>query len=281
MKAADYLQITEIGIDGQCYQIPLEEIREHPVTVGRSTSAEYHYQIGVGADVRDWISSCHCTIFAKPSDESPRGWDYFVKDGCLHGETWRSSSNGIWLGDKQIVSELELRPGLGGAITIFPKLSNAEISSKYHCLLEWPATKESGDGDTHPTLQDLHKAEMKARVFAKEALKAKEQLQHIAKTMGEMQLEFNKERNQQSEALFRLSSEIEEERKMNAQQQKELLARRKAERQIRVTVIGLGIVMAAIGAIALQVETEDIREIFEWTVIILSSSAAIFGLAKS
>lgn len=297
MIPEDYLLITEIDGTGQQHKISLERLRQGPITVGRVPTEEQkkepnfrprpnHIYIGGNARTVNWISSCQCTLLAKENPNSPRGWDYFVHDGCSTADgNWKLSKNGIWVGHRQITGFLELRPGLSGNIVIFPKLQNGLIESNYHSILEWPAHKESGDDTDPPTLQQYQAVQMERRIFEAEAAQAKQQLEQLAKNMGQMQVQFIREReelgqkiNDQSDVLLKLSNTLEKERDINRQQENQLAARRKAEKKIKLGMLVLGLSLAAIAAFALNLDHETIKNIFEWSTLIVGAVVTALGL---
>ena len=280
MKESPFLQVTERGVrDGEVYEIPLERIRRGPVTIGRAAPKneqdDSHYQIGAAARNRAAISSYHATIYAVENRDSPRGWDYFVRDGAAINGGWKESQQGIWIG-KDLISQVELRPSVGSHVTIFPKMDGFE----YDCILGWPATPEQGD-DTTPTVQNLHKAQMKARAFAAEAAETKKQLLLVGQTMTAMQQTFETERanmfakmDKQSTMIMALSAAIEEEKRINAEQ-----SRTDSRQQIYIFVLGVAI--ATFAAIVLNVDGEAIREVFEWSLLAVGSLLALKGGSKA
>lgn len=275
MKASKSLQVTEIGIsDGQFYQIPLADIRRHPVTIGRAPSSPDHYQIGVGSPTQNAISSYHATIYAVENIKSPRGWDYFVRDGVRTGAGWKESQQGIWIG-KELVEEVELRPSAGGHVTIFPKIDG----HAYHCILEWPAELEPGD-DTNPTLQNLHKAQMKARVFAQQAAQTKEQLLDLGKNMVSMRASFEHDRKNMElnnarliKMIGELQSEIEQRKRVDAEQNK-------ANKRQQACIVGIGIILTAFGLTVLGLDSERMAEIFEVSMVFATLALTWFGGSK-
>ncbi|NEQ55504.1 MAG: hypothetical protein F6K11_36205 [Leptolyngbya sp. SIO3F4] len=286
MVPEDYLLVTEITTDYQ-HKISLERLQCGFVTLGRIAPKEEdgsHIQIGTEANSRDWISAHHCTLLAKENPESPRGWDYFVHDGSLTPDgNWKLSRQGIWVGNKQIDGYLELRPG-SGHITLFPKIQNDILMSSYHCILEWPAIKEDGE-DTNPTLKEYQQVQMQRRIFQSEAAHAKEQLQLLARNMGDMQTQFSKEReelgfkiNDQSTMLLQLSKTLEEERQINRKQEKELAAQKDRNKKVRISIAVLSFIVLAIAAIALRVDQETLKDLLEWSLILVGTVGAILGI---
>ena len=285
MKAESYLLITEIGGSDQQHEISLERLRRGPITIGRAEPAENHIQIGVGARCQNWISSRQCTLLAEENQASPRGWDYFVHDGHLVDGEWKPSKQRVWVGHRPVTGFMQLRPGLAGSITIFPKFQNDLINSRYYCILEWPAEKEPGDDTDPPTLQQFQAIQMERRIYEQEATQAKYQLEKLTEAMGRMQVQYSKEReefgqklNEQSSVLLDLSSTLEQERALNRQQESQLLARRKAEKKIKLCLLVLGVSLAAIAAFALNLDHETIKNIFEWSTLIVGSVVTILGL---
>ena len=276
------LQISEIGIDGRTITLSLERLQNAPVTVGRARDSENHYQIGKGSPSRSYISSYQATIYAKENPASPRGWDYMVKNGAFVDGAWKESQQGIWEG-KKLVSEAQLRPGLGGYVTIFPKINNEEVSTNYHCIIEWPAKLEDGD-DTHPTVQDLHEAKHEARVFAVEAeslraelTTAKSQLTDVAQSMGHMQLQFSQEKQQyderftrQNRALCAVKTTLEEQRLINKAQDAKIA-------KIR-TLGGIGI--AAV-LFSLGIEIDQLEKILNLVAVASFGGALLTGADKT
>lgn len=284
MIAEDYLLITEIAGDGQ-HKVPLAKLRHMPITVGRAQESESHIHIGTTANTKNWISSYQCTLLAQRNTDSPRGWDYYVHDGHMVDGEWRLSKQGIWVGHRAVTGLLELRPGLAGSITIFPKIDNDLVQSKYHCILEWPAQKEPGDDTDPPTLQQFQAVQMERRIFKAEAAQAKKQLETLARNMGSMQVQFTQEReelsqkiNDQSGLLLRLSGNLEQERQVNEKQELQLAEQKKRNKRVKISIASLGLIVLAIAAFAINIDQETMKDLLEWSLLIVGGIAAIFGV---
>lgn len=297
MISKDYLLITEIGT-GAHHEIFLERLRQGPITIGRAAKSDNHIQIGIGADSKNWISSCHCTLFAQRREDSPGLWDYYAHDGCQDPQgNWVPSKQHIWVGNKEISSALQLRPGFGGHVTIFPKIQGCN----YYCILEWPAEKEDVDDTNPPTLQEWQLVQMERRVYKEEAGNLKQQLENLGRKMISMQDSFQMEReelrsklNDQSSLLLGLSKSIEQEKSLNHQQQLELKERQcteekvklelrrrqRAEKKIMTAMFILGLAILAIAIFMLNVDQAMIKDYAEWAALIASAVIALFGGQK-
>lgn len=249
--------------------------------MGRAGGSAWHIQIGSGSPVQNWISSYQCSLFAKPRTDKPGEWDYYLRDGYEGAQGWKPSSNGVWLSERRISADLDLqlRPG-PGVITIFPKVD----SSNYRCILEWPTVREPGD-DTNqgtPTFQEWQLVQMERRIAQEEVAHTKKQLAKLGSTLVEMQDRFRKERklfeeqlNQQSDAIIQLTGTIEQERQTNQHQQAVLATQNRRNKQVKMALIALGVVIFAIAALALGIEHEALDNALKW----VSVFAGFLGLA--
>ncbi|ESA39101.1 hypothetical protein N836_28920 [Leptolyngbya sp. Heron Island J] len=283
-KPFDYLLITEITTKRQ-HQIPLSRIREDALTIGRSSLGSNHLQIGLGTDAYSWISKQHCTLFALPRENAPGKWDYYIQDGHQESGHWIPSQQGIWVGGRQQPADLpiQLRPG-PGQIEIFPKLAGL----KYRCILEWPTEPEPGDDTDRdpPTLQQYEAVLMEKRVFQEQAEHNRQQLERLGRNMAHMQATFTDEReelsgkiNQQSDLLLQLSTTLEQERQLNKQQQDELTAQRRRNLRVKIAIATLGLIVCAIGVLALNVDQETLRGVLEWSLLIVGGVGGVLGVS--
>ena len=296
-KPSDYLLITEITTERH-HQVPLKDIRERPVTIGRSELADI--QIGHDTDAYGWISKLHCTLFAQLRGDASGSWDYYLQDGHNVDGYWLPSQHGIWVGGRQHPADLpiQLRPG-PGRIEVFPRMTD----SKYSCILEWPAESEpSEDADKEPpTLQQYEAVVMERKIFEDQAEHNRRQLERLGRTMAQMQAQFTTERtlldskiDQQSTLLLKLSMTLEQERQVNqgqenqlhsqqdqlAEQEKQLADQRKRNNRVRLAILLLSLIVFAIALLALQIDQKTWRETLEWVLLAISILGAVFG-AKS
>ena len=276
MKPADHLEITELP-SGTQHRIPLSELGEGFVfTIGRAESRTGHIQIGRNTDAEGFISRHHCTVYSSKRRNGD-GRDYWIQDGALIDGHWQASRQGIWVDGNQWPSGLpiQLRPG-PGVIDIIPKFSE----SGYRCILEWEGKAEPGDDtdQSRPTLRQHEAALRQSRLYKEQAKHNKEQLERLAQSMAAMQEDFAKERERldqklmdQSTTLLAISGSLEKEKQLNARQEKH-------NRQIKLAIATLGAIVSVIAILALNVDQATVKDILEWSIILVGAGGAALGL---
>lgn len=228
----DFLQVTERGA-GKVHEIPLEKLKDGTfITLGSKPATDSHYQLGEGSEAQPWISSCHATLFAKPRNDASGDWDYYIKDGCKGQGEWKSSTNGVWVSGKRLEPdyELQIRPGHGGFVTVFPKIHDII----YEAVLEWPVKSDPRQeaDNSNPTLQQYQRivvekdeALLGKRVAEEQAALNKTKLEKMAVQLVTIQRNHKQESkelysklNEQSDTLITLAQQLADEQSINRTQ---------------------------------------------------------------
>ena len=159
--------------------------------------------------------------------------------------------------------------------------------SGYRCILEWEGKAGPGDDtdQSRPTLQQHEAVLRQRRLFREQAEHNREQLERLAKNMTLMQEEFQKEREilgqklqQQSTTLLAIGGNLQKEKDLNKRQERELAAQRKRNRQIKFAIAILGAVVSVIAILALNVDQATMKDILEWSILIVGAGGAALGL---
>lgn len=269
MKAADYLEITEICPDGSQHHVPLADITT--LTIGRSPKCD------IQISWTDGISRIQATIYAV--DNKDRGHrDYYVRDGGVRDGEWMPSQSGVWSDGTQLSSHKGFRLGPGAAIDIFPQVKG------YRCLLEWPAEKEADD-DTNPTVGfqnrlkkeqiEARDAQIKGLQILAESLDSK--LKEVSNRLVDERANFDQYLASQSERMTSVDGALQTERETNDVQNKKISDQAKKLEQLRkVQLLASGTVLGAL-LLSMGVEIEEMQQLLN----IVAGLAAAGGVAYS
>lgn len=273
-----YLEITEM-IDGEepkLHQIPLNQITETGVTVGRA--GNIRIAEGTGREVTENVSRRQATLY-KIQNSERNAPDYYLRCGYRDNDgQWTYSGatdtppkmrgTGVWLGSGPISPDyaLQLRPGT--FVKIVPKIAN------YQCILQWVVHK---NGSPEPPTVPMDEDALNRLQFENRTLKEQSAVKDIQITklreLADQQRQFVRQQKDLAEQMQlqteQLSLQIKRERDINKTQDKKIG---------KIKLLGAVCVVAVL--ISLGIPIEQLEKLFQ-IVAVLAGGGMIWASAEN
>lgn len=285
-KPLDFLEITEMnsGYDPIIHEIPISSISKNGIIIGRHLPdgrerlADYEIGSNIPSSnqgtlpIKRAIGKRHLTIYAvdNPERESP---DIYLRRGYKENGNWVSPEENVGI-DVYIAGvpmdryhPIQLRPGT--LVDLVPKLGT------YQCKLQWAIESEKIDSNPTVPVDENVIAQLQ---FERRNLIEREKVKDIQiEQLKELQNKIKQYADEFKSENLKLKAEIRTEREVNEAQDVQIKNQRKLMNGIKIC----GVLIAALMAVSLGVDAEEIENFMEIATMIAGGGLIFVASGKS